>query len=410
MLNKRDVILMVLVLFGTLPVHAQKEQTEICIDFRVNTVYIDSTYMDNAARLDEILQQINGLCSDTMRYVTQVTFSGVASPEGSYQTNRRLAKGRREALEKYIRSRIDLPDDLIIHDNDTYIPWSYLIKEVESSDIAYKQEILSILHGPSKIVPYYSNRTVDSRIPALQKLDNGRVWRTLLKRFFPKMRNACFVLVTLKDKPRQKPLPAPESRVTVSIPILEIPAIPIIKRWEPNLYVKTNAVGLALGITNLAVETDIVKHWSLTLPVYYSAWNYFQSTTKFRTFAIQPEVRYWLSEDNQGFFGGAHFGLAYYNIATDGDYRYQDHNRKTPAIGGGLSAGYRLPISKSNRWFIEFTLGAGVYPLHYDKFYNTPNTKDGLMIESIKKTYWGIDQAMVSLAYRFDLKKKGGKR
>ena len=172
----------------------------------------------------------------------------------------------------------------------------------------------------------------------------------------------------------------------------------------------TIAVGLALGITNLAVETDIVKHWSLTLPVYYSAWNYFQSTTKFRTFAIQPEVRYWLSEDNQGFFGGAHFGLAFYNIATDGSFRYQDLNRKTPAIGGGLSAGYRLPISKSNRWFIEFTLGAGVYPLHYDKFHNTPNTKDGLMIESIKKTYWGIDQISVSLAYRFVQKKKGGLR
>jgi len=32
------------------------------------------------------------------------------------------------------------------------------------------------------------------------------------------------------------------------------------------------------------------------------------------------------------------------------------------------------------------------------------------MTESIKKTYWGIDQAAVSLAYTFDLKMKGGKR
>ena len=32
------------------------------------------------------------------------------------------------------------------------------------------------------------------------------------------------------------------------------------------------------------------------------------------------------------------------------------------------------------------------------------------MIESIKKTYWGIDQAAVSFSYSFDLKKKGGKR
>lgn len=81
----------------------------------------------------------------------------------------------------------------------------------------------------------------------------------------------------------------------------------------------------------------------------------------------------------------------YYNFAINGDYRYQDHNRRSPAIGGGVSVGYRLPISRNNRWRMEFSLGAGVYSLHYDKFHNTPRTKDGLLVESVKKTYWGID-------------------
>jgi hypothetical protein len=180
--------------------------------------------------------------------------------------------------------------------------------------------------------------------------------------------------------------------------------------WNRNLHIKTNTLGLGLAIANVAVEIDLSKHWSFTLPVYYSAWDYFKSTIKFCTFAVQPEFRYWLSEENDGFFAGAHFGLAYYNFAFDGDYRYQDHNRETPAIGGGVSIGYRLPISKNNCWRVEFSLGAGVYSRHYDKFYNTPRTKDGLMIESIKKTYWGIDQVAVSFSYSFDLKKKGGKR
>lgn len=67
-----------------------------------------------------------------------------------------------------------------------------------------------------------------------------------------------------------------------------------------------------------------------------------------------------------------------------------------------------MPISKDNRWRMEFSLGAGVYPLHYDVFHNTKKTKDGLMTETIKKTYWGIDQAAISFLYTFDLKKKGG--
>ena len=86
-----------------------------------------------------------------------------------------------------------------------------------------------------------------------------------------------------------------------------------------------------MAIANVAAEVDLAKHWSFTLPVYYSTWDYFKSTIKFRTFAVQPEFRNWLSEENDGFFAGAHFGLAYYNFAFDGDYRYQDHNRETPA-------------------------------------------------------------------------------
>ncbi len=159
-----------------------------------------------------------------------------------------------------------------------------------------------------------------------------------------------------------------------------------------------------MAIANAAVEVDLCKHWSLNLPVYYSAWDYFSSTVKFRTFCIQPEVRYWLSKANDGWFTGAHLGLASYNIATDGEFRKQDHDGKSPALGGGLSVGYRFPISKDNRWKLELSVGAGVYKLHYDKFRNRPN---GLLVTTEKKTYFGIDQASVSFSYTFDLKKGG---
>ena len=62
--------------------------------------------------------------------------------------------------------------------------------------------------------------------------------------------------------------------------------------WIPHLYIKTNMLALGLGVANFAVEVDITKHLSFTLPVYYSAWNYFTSDLKLRTFAVQPELRY----------------------------------------------------------------------------------------------------------------------
>lgn len=410
---KRIYFIIILFFAGISSLHAQEKRTEICIDFRVNSRTIDFTYMDNQTRLTEILSSIQQLHQDTTMRVLQVTFCGVASPEGSYQVNRRLASQRLETLERYIRSHIQLPENIIIRHNETYIPWNYLIAEIGTSDMECKEEILSILRSPSKLVPYYGNSSIDSRIPALKKLKGGRIWTILNKRYFPKMRNACAVLITMKEEPIKDIIPIPTPIFTdtiVVVPIKLAPALPQPEGWTRHLYLKSNSLGLGMGIANIAAEIDLAKHWSFTLPLYYSAWDYFKSTIKFRTFTVQPELRYWPSENNNGFFAGAHFGLAYYNFAFDDDYRYQDHNRETPAIGGGFSVGYRLPISKNHRWQVEFSIGGGIYPLHYDKFHNTPNTKDGLMTESIKKTYWGIDQAAVSLAYTFDLKKKGDKR
>jgi len=66
-----------------------------------------------------------------------------------------------------------------------------------------------------------------------------------------------------------------------------------------------------------------------------------------------------------------------------------------------------MPLSKNRRWKLEFTLGAGVYASHYDRFYNEPN---GRLEGDYKKTFFGLDNVAVTIAYRFDLNKKGGKR
>ena len=141
--------------------------------------------------------------------------------------------------------------------------------------------------------------------------------------------------------------------------------------------------------------------------MYYSALDYFKSTLKFRVLGCQPEFRYWFSPlTNDGFFAGAHLGVSYYNFAFDGDYRYQDHGGTTPTVGGGLSFGYRRLLGKSQRWRLECSAGAGVYPLYYDRFHNTSNVKDGMLVDNHRKTFVGLDQAAVTLAYSFDIRLK----
>lgn len=409
------VTLLILLLLYSSASYSQENRTEFSIDFRVNETTIDPTYEENAARLMEInnfIRFIRNLQQDSIIQIVEIAFCGSASPEGSYQLNRRLAGERLKTLENLVRSEIYIPDSIISR-SDSYIPWNYLRMQLLHSDFPYRHEVLSILDADSSLVDYHrGNLQIDKRIKQLQRLDRGKAWPLLLNRYFKKMRNASTIFITYRKKVMPEPIHTmvrPDTATIVPTPV-EIQTdthTTAEKEWTPGLYLKTNGIGWMMLIGNGAIETDICHHWSFKLPVYYSALNYFTRTLKFRTFAIQPEVRYWVSPENQGWFIGAHFGLAYYNYALKGDWRIQDHDRETPAIGGGFSGGYRKALGQSGRWYLEFALGAGVYPVHYDKFHNERN---GLLYETKKKTFFGVDNLAVTLAYRFDWKKKGGWR
>lgn len=401
-------ILLILLLFASGTAYSQENRTEIRVDFRVNSASIDRTYGKNTERLSEISSFLQRIEQDGTLTIVEVSFCGSASPEGSYQLNHKLARARLETLEDIVRREVEIPDSIITRD-DSYISWEYLKEKVVESDMPQKQAVLDIIAQEPQLVDYPGGRHIDHRIVKLQKLDGGKVWRQLHTLYFERMRNACVIFITYK---REIIEPIEIVVPPMKVEVLQKPEVDSViipepdvttEDWTRRLYLKTNAIGLGLAISNIGAEIDLAKHWSFAVPVYYSALNYFTSTIKFRTLAVQPEFRYWFKEDNQRFFVGAHFGYAQYNVAVDGDYRIQDHNGTSPALGGGISVGYRMPIAKNNRWHIEFTLGAGVYGLHYDKFYNVNN---GKLVDTYRKTYWGIDNAAVNISYRFDLKKR----
>ena len=358
--------------------------------------------MDNKASLQKLAYKIDSI---GVSKIDSIVIVSQSSPEGVYEYNLMLSRNRATTMHKYIlNNHPELSERLFVYPDGE--SWSQLREYVKKDTLMKNSSIEKVISIIDADINVGTKKWRMKQLP---------VYRYLLRTYYPRIRNSIFCIVYYSEIKLKKIEPVCKMKLKVEtvVPdsvIVFKPKNPEVKSWNRKLYLKTNAIGLGMGIANVAAEIDLAKHWSFSLPIYYSAWNYFKSTIKFRTLAVQPEFRYWLKEENEGFFTGAHVGLAYYNFAFDGDYRYQDHNRKTPAIGGGVNVGYRLPISKNHHWRVEFSLGAGVYSRHYDKFYNTPNTKDGLMVESIKKTYWGIDQAAVSFSYTFGLKKRGGKR
>lgn len=393
-----------------LPVRAQQQETEdFSVHFQLSSAELQKSFDDNSTVLNRIYDFFKMVENTDTIDITKVTFYGSTSPEGSYEYNHKLALNRRDSLVSAVTSKVNIPAESIRLD-DNYMDWEILKQELKNCSAPWRDKALEIIDRPAKLIHFYDDLKIDERVIDLINLDGGRAWPVLLDKYFPAMRMAGLIVNTTKEVRLPEPEPEPEIEEIVTEEVMEVvpEAVPVIEKDEfvRRFTIKSNAIGWALTQANIGVEIDICKHLSFSVPVYWSTLNYFTRKIKFRTFNTQPEFRVWFKETNDGFYIGPHFGYGAYNYAWNGKYRYQDHNEDTPAIGGGLSFGYRMPISKNKRWKVEFSIGAGCYKLYYDKFVNE---KDGPYIGSEKKTWFGLDQLAVSFSYSFPLR-KGGKQ
>ena len=171
-------------------------------------------------------------------------------------------------------------------------------------------------------------------------------------------------------------------------------------RSQGSVFLKTNIPAWAALDANLAVEFGLGKHMSVSVPVYYSPFNWFGTQNRFRVIGTQPELRGWLRDDFSGPFAAVHGTVGFYNVALKGwDYRIQDRGGKTPAYGAGLNLGwrFRLDRARADRLGLEISVGGGWLHLDYDRFYNVEN---GRYDSSEVRDYIGIDHVSVALTYR----------
>lgn len=158
------------------------------------------------------------------------------------------------------------------------------------------------------------------------------------------------------------------------------------------IALKTNVPFLAVALQNLALEMQFSKHISVDLPIIWSISDV-EREHAVRTFAVQPEARWWTKGVGQGHFFGVHAHMAWFNLKWEQD-RYQTEKR--PLLGAGISYGYQH--SFSDHWGAEFNIGFGYANMKYNTYYNIEN---GAKIDTRLRNYWGITRVGLSLVYRF---------
>ena len=400
----------------------ENDKKEVCIGFRVGSSLLDPKFENNEANLNDVIQFLNEVRNDTTIELTKVTFCGSASPEGGSKLNRKLAQRRCANMEQYVRQRIMLPED-IIKRQEWSDAWQKLAIYVENSDMPNKKEVLhELLETPEYTYNKYG-ALVDSRKKRLMDMNYGRTWNYMLDKFFPSVRNASAILVTIRKK--NEPAPEPKPEPVVEEPKQPEPVVqpePIVDTKQPAYFaIKTNMLYDALLVPNIGVEFSLGKRWSVAADWMYGWWSRNKSHRYWRVYGGGLTVRkYFGAKAAEKPLQGHHIGINAQMLTYDIEFGGKGYMGGKP--GGtlwdrmnytiGAEYGYSMPVAR--RLNIDFSLAAGYMGGRYYEY--TP--LDGHYVwQATKNRKWiGPTKVEVSLVWllghgNYNTKtKKGGEK
>lgn len=156
------------------------------VTFVVNKTELNPTYMNNPTELKKITSSIDVVKADPDAIITEVHIRGYASPEGSYENNARLAKGRTETLANYVSRLYRFGQGVI---TTSYEPedWEGLKSYVaDSLDIALadRQSLLTVIAGSQE--PDAKDMALKTRFP--------KDYQVLLKDVYPRLRHSDYTV------------------------------------------------------------------------------------------------------------------------------------------------------------------------------------------------------------------------
>ena len=406
-MRRIHLILTAIALFVTTLASAQTYRDSVKVYFRQGKTEFDPHFEGNGRRFTDFANKVRSLQRDTTANILRVVVNATASPEGSAEVNERIAYNRAQNIAEYLSLSLRFdPSSFEVHFKD--IDWPLFETLVrEDPYVPMRRQLLPLIE--------------ERDLRRIKVVRFQRTWDYLLENVFPEMRSTV-VVFEYEILPAVAPIEAPVTAVqqkpetpVVHTPVTLPPPLPddddfdvdydFSDTWPWSFYVKTNIPALALLDANIAVEFEMGRHLSFSLPVYYSAADWFSVQNKFRVFGTQPELRFWFRDNFSGPFLAAHGTFGYYNIALQQEaFRIQDRAGKTPAYGGGFNFGWKFRFDPhgADRWGLELSVGGGYLHLDYDKFYNVEN---GRYSASEVRDYFGLDHASIALTYRIGKKR-----
>ncbi|MBQ8948817.1 MAG: DUF3575 domain-containing protein [Prevotella sp.] len=255
------------------------------VDFIVNRTEIKPDYHDNRNELARIKNTIDSVNNDPTTRLVGIHIKGWASPEGPYDNNIRLAKGRSNSLRQYMIDNYGIDPTRI---KSEYEPedWPGLRDSVERSNLPHREEMLRIID---------SDEEPDARLRRI-KVKYPKEYLHILKNFMPYLRHSDY-----RIDYEQAPSPAalkprvdsvwalpPADRLTDDSPKGFIP-------FKPDFALKTNLLFDAAGAFNFEVEIPFGRNrqWSIMLEDWFPWYVWHNNSRAYEIWTVGAELRRW---------------------------------------------------------------------------------------------------------------------
>lgn len=116
------------------------------IRFHVGRTEVVDTLGDNRRQLDKITDLMRQIVEQEEFYVDTITLTATASPEGSHATNEALARGRAQALKRYLVKRYGRQIDTMLTVRWVAEDWDELTRLIKGDqELPHRDEILSLI-------------------------------------------------------------------------------------------------------------------------------------------------------------------------------------------------------------------------------------------------------------------------
>lgn len=319
-----------------------------------------------------------------------VMVKGAASPEGPYDNNVRLSRGRTKRLIDFLSCNLVQPitpcgtsAKCVTED------YAYLLTLMQRAGDAEYQQVKAIWDASKG-----DERLCKQRLMAL---NGGTTWQRLLHTYFPALRQSRMVMWYMKNPEH---MPIPHYSLTATPEMWAVPGIaarlPLTAQTDTAaakaytrrhlIAIRTNLLhdflyvpqfGFAPGINIQAEYYPLKGHYTLNAGFTFHNHRHWDTYKFFQMRDAQIELRRYFK--GQGQFVGTYMG-AYLEGAKYGIGFGPDKGWEGEGAGAGISMGHTMNLTRKGNLRLELSLSVGAFITRYDPYvYGNPMTgqRDG---------------------------------